>query len=181
MEWPLKKPQVFEEMGIKPPKGILLYGPSGCGKTLLAKAVANESEANFMSVKGPELLNMFVGESEKAIRKIFKKARQVAPVIIFFDELDSIAGSRGNHFDSGVSNRVLDQLLTELDGLEVLQNVLFIAATNRPDLIDQSLLRPGRIDKLIYRPARCRRTGKNFTSSYSKCPISKGCIIKRVG
>ena len=181
VEWPLKKPQVFEEMGIKPPKGILLYGPSGCGKTLLAKAVANESEANFMSVKGPELLNMFVGESEKAIRKIFKKARQVAPVIIFFDELDSIAGSRGNHFDSGVSNRVLDQLLTELDGLEVLQNVLFIAATNRPDLIDQSLLRPGRIDKLIYiGPPDAAGREKILRVHTANVPLAKDVSLKEL-
>ena len=179
VEWPLKKPQVFEEMGIKPTKGILLYGPSGCGKTLLAKAVANESEANFISIKGPELLNMYVGESEKAIRKIFKKARQVAPVIIFFDELDSIAGNRGIHLDSGVGNRVLDQLLTELDGLEVLQNVLFITATNRPDLLDQSLLRPGRIDKLIYIGPPDKTAREKILEVHTKnVPLAKEVTIK---
>jgi transitional endoplasmic reticulum ATPase len=149
VEWPLKHARLFSKMGIKPPKGILLYGPPGCGKTLIAKAVATESQANFISVKGPELLSMYVGESERAVRKIFRRARQVAPVIVFFDEIDSIASPRGVHADAGVGNRVLDQLLTELDGLEILKNVVFIAATNRPDLVDQALLRPGRIDKFI--------------------------------
>jgi len=153
VEWPLKYPDIFKEMGIKPPKGILLYGPPGTGKTLLAKAVATESEANFISIKGPELLSMYVGESERGIRKIFRKARQVAPVIVFFDEIDAIASERHNAFDSGVGNRVLNQLLTELDGAEMLENVVFICATNRPDLLDKALLRPGRIDKLIEIPA----------------------------
>ena len=149
VEWPLKYPESFAKMGIRPPKGILLYGPPGTGKTLLAKAVATEAEANFISIKGPELLSMFVGESERGIRKIFRKARQVSPVIVFFDEIDSIASSRGNSHDSNVGSRVLDQLLTELDGLDSLKDVVFMAATNRPDLLDQALLRPGRIDKII--------------------------------
>jgi len=149
VEWPLKYPDSFKKMGIRPPSGILLYGPSGCGKTLLAKAVATESEANFISIKGPELLSMWVGESERGVRKVFRRARQVAPCIVFFDEIDSIAGRRGMGADSHVTERVVNQLLTELDGIEQNRNVVFLAATNRPDLLDPGLLRPGRIDKLI--------------------------------
>ena len=149
IEWPLKNPQAFKKMGIKPPKGILLYGPSGCGKTLLAKAVANESEANFISIRGPELLSMWVGETEKGIRKIFARARQVSPVIIFFDEIDSMASKRGMEEGSHVTERVVNQLLTELDGISDLKDVVFIGATNRPDMIDPSLVRQGRIDKVI--------------------------------
>ncbi|MBN1941540.1 MAG: CDC48 family AAA ATPase [Candidatus Diapherotrites archaeon] len=149
IEWPLKNPDAFKKMGITPPKGILLYGPPGCGKTLLAKAVATESEANFISIKGPELLSMWVGQSELGIRKVFKRARQVAPVIVFFDEIDAIASRRGSSLDSGVTQRVVNQLLTELDGVESLNHVVFLAATNRPDLIDPALLRPGRIDKIV--------------------------------
>ena len=153
VEWPIKNPGVFKEMGIRPPKGILLYGPPGTGKTLLAKAVATESEANFISIKGPELMSMWVGEGERGVRKIFKKARQVAPCIIFFDEFDAIAPRRGNEMGNNSGERMVNQLLTELDGVEVLNDVVFIAATNRPDLIDPALLRPGRIDKLIIVPA----------------------------
>jgi transitional endoplasmic reticulum ATPase len=149
VEWPIKQPKIFEEMGIKPPKGILLYGPPGTGKTLLAKAVANETEANFISIKGPEVLSKWVGESEKAIREIFKKARQAAPCIIFFDEIDAIGSRRGEDVGSKVGERIVNQILTELDGLEELYGVVVIGATNRPDLIDQGLLRPGRFDKLL--------------------------------
>ena len=149
VEWPLKHPESFKKMGIKPPAGILLFGPPGCGKTLLAKAVASESEANFISVKGPELLSMWVGESEKGIRKVFRKARQVAPCIVFFDEIDSVASRRGPNSGSNVHNTVVNQLLTELDGIEQNRNVVFMAATNMPGLIDPGLLRPGRIDKFI--------------------------------
>ena len=153
VEWPLKYPEIFEHMDAKPPKGILLYGPPGTGKTLLAKAVANESEANFISVKGPELLSKWVGESEKAVREIFRKAKQAAPSIIFFDEIDSIAPIRGGGYgDSHVTERVISQFLTEMDGLEELRGVVVIAATNRPDIIDPALLRPGRFDKLLYVP-----------------------------
>ncbi len=153
VEWPIKNPGVFKEMGIRAPKGILLYGPPGTGKTLLAKAVATESEANFISIKGPELMSMWVGEGERGVRKIFKKARQVAPCVVFFDEFDAIAPRRGNESGNNVTERMVNQLLTELDGVEVLNDVVFIAATNRPDLIDPALLRPGRIDKLIIVPA----------------------------
>jgi len=150
VEWPLKYPDLFEQSGAKPPKGILLYGPPGTGKTLLAKAVANESEANFISIKGPELLSKWVGESESGVREIFRKARQAAPTIIFFDEIDAIAPVRGSGLgDTNVTERVVSQLLTELDGLEELQKVVVLAATNRPDIVDHALLRAGRFDKLL--------------------------------
>ncbi|UXD21877.1 ATPase AAA [Ignicoccus pacificus DSM 13166] len=149
--WPLKHPEFFTEMGIEPPKGILLFGPPGTGKTLLAKAAATESQANFIAVRGPEVLSKWVGESEKAIREIFRKARQAAPTIVFFDEIDSIAARRGRDV-SGVLDRIVNQLLTEMDGIEPLQRVTVIAATNRPDLLDPALLRPGRFDRLIYVP-----------------------------
>ena len=153
VEWPLKYQTVFAYIDATPPKGILLYGPPGTGKTLLAKAAATESEANFISVKGPELLSKWVGESEKGVREIFRKARQAAPCIIFFDEMDAIAPTRGGDFgNSHVTERVISQMLTELDGLEVLTNIVVIAATNRPDIIDSALLRPGRFDRLLYVP-----------------------------
>jgi transitional endoplasmic reticulum ATPase len=153
IEWPLKHKKLFSVSNAIAPKGILLYGPPGTGKTLLAKAVANESEANFISIKGPELLSKWVGESEKGIREIFRKARQAAPCIIFFDEIDAIAPRRGGEFgDSHVTERVISQLLTELDGLEELKGVTVIAASNRPDIIDPALLRPGRFDRLLYIP-----------------------------
>jgi transitional endoplasmic reticulum ATPase len=151
VEWPIRYSELFLQMDANPPKGILLFGPPGTGKTLLAKAVASESEANFISVKGPEFISKWVGESEKAVRETFRKARQAAPCIIFFDELDAIATSRGGIMgDSHVTERVISQLLTELDGIEELKDVTVIAATNRPDIIDTALLRPGRFDKLIY-------------------------------
>ncbi|MBR9680600.1 MAG: CDC48 family AAA ATPase [Candidatus Altiarchaeota archaeon] len=149
VEWPLKFPKMYDSLGIEPPKGVLVYGPPGTGKTMIAKAVANEANANFIAIKGPELLSKWVGESERAIRKIFKKARQMAPSIIFFDEIDSIAVKRGTD-SSKSSDRVLNQLLTELDGIENLRGVVVLAATNRPDLLDSALLRPGRFDNLIY-------------------------------
>ncbi|TGC11034.1 CDC48 family AAA ATPase [Methanolobus halotolerans] len=150
VEWPLTKPEKFMQMGIKPPKGVLLFGPPGTGKTLIAQAVANESNANFISIKGPQMLSKWVGESEKAIRETFKKARQVAPCIIFFDEIDSIAPMRSAITEDGkVSERIVNQLLTELDGLEPLKEIVVIAATNRPDILDPALLRSGRFDRLV--------------------------------
>ena len=150
VEWPLKHPETFQRLGIRPPKGTLLYGIPGTGKTLLAKAVASESEANFISVKGPELLSKWVGESEKGVREVFRKAKQAAPTVIFFDEIDAIASARsGNDTDSGVTKRVVNQLLTEMDGLEELEDVAIIAATNRPDILDAGLMRPGRFDRHI--------------------------------
>jgi transitional endoplasmic reticulum ATPase len=153
VEWPLKYRTVFDYANANPPKGIFIYGPPGTGKTLIAKAVANESESNFISIKGPELLSKWVGESEKGVREIFRKARQAAPCIVFFDEIDAIAPIRGgDSADSRVTERVISQLLTELDGLEVLKNVTVIAATNRPDIVDPALLRSGRFDRHIYIP-----------------------------
>ena len=150
VEWPLRYAGLYRHMNATPPKGILLYGPPGTGKTLLAKAVASESQANFISVKGPEFLSKWVGESEKAVRETFRKARQAAPCVIFLDEIDAIAPVRGTSSDSGVTERVISQILTEMDGLEALHNVVVIAATNRPDMIDPALLRPGRFDRLVY-------------------------------
>ena len=153
IQWPLEYPEVFDQLDMAAAKGVLLYGPPGTGKTLLAKAVANESESNFISIKGPELLNKFVGESEKGVREVFSKARENAPTIVFFDEIDSIATERGGGAtDSGVGERVVSQLLTELDGLEALEDVVVIATTNRPDLIDSALLRPGRLDRHVHVP-----------------------------
>ena len=153
VEWPLKYPEVFQRMGIEPPKGILLYGPPGTGKTLLAKAVATESEANFIAVKGPELMSKWIGESEKGVRETFRKAKTAAPCIIFFDEIDSLCPARGAGYgDAGVTDRVISQFLTEMDGIEKLGKVVVIGATNRPDLVDPALLRPGRFDRLIYVP-----------------------------
>ena len=152
VEWPLKHADLFSEADVKPPKGILLYGPPGTGKTLMAKAVASNSEANFISVKGPELLSKWVGESEKGVREIFRKARQAAPCVIFFDELDSVAPHRGSEGDGHVTERVISQMLTEMDGLEDLNGVVVIGATNRPDIIDEALLRPGRFDRILEVP-----------------------------
>jgi transitional endoplasmic reticulum ATPase len=154
VEWPIKYPEKFKHMGIEPPRGVLLYGPPGCGKTLLARAVATESEMNFISIKGPEVFSKWVGESEKAIREIFRKGRMAAPVVIFIDEVDSLTPRRGaGYSNSGVTGRVISQLLTDMDGLEALHDVVVIAATNRPDILDPAMLRPGRFDRLIYVPS----------------------------
>jgi len=150
VEWPLKFPDSFKKMGIRPPRGLLLYGPPGTGKTLLAKAVAKESEANFIQIKGPSLLSMWVGESEKGVRKIFERARQVAPCIIFFDEIDSLAGKRGMEASGNkVSEHVLNQILSEMDGIEDNNDIVIIGATNRPDMLDPAILRPGRFDRIL--------------------------------
>ncbi len=150
VEWPLKYPELYKKIGYSMPKGILIYGPSGTGKTLLAKAVATESEANFISVRGPELLSKWVGESERGVREVFRRARQAAPCVIFFDEVDAVAPIRGLGGDSNVTERVVSQLLTELDGIQALTGVVVLAATNRIDMVDPSLLRAGRFDKLLY-------------------------------
>ncbi len=175
VEWPIKKPEVFKRMGINPPRGILLYGPPGSGKTLLARAVSTESEANFISIKGPEIFSKWVGESEKAIREVFRKGRTAAPAIIFFDELDAIVPRRGlGYADSGASERVISQLLTEIDGIESLQNVLVIAATNRPDILDPAVMRPGRFDRLIYVPSPDFESLKEiFKIHAGSMPLSK--------
>ncbi len=182
VEWPLKKPEVFKRMGIKPPRGILLYGPPGCGKTLLARAVATESEANFISVKGPEIFSKWVGESEKAIREVFRKARTAAPAIIFFDELDSIIPRRGaGYSDSGATERVISQLLTEMDGIESLQNVVVIAATNRPDILDPAVMRPGRFDRLIDVPAPDSKALMQIFKIHARdMPLSKDVDLQEI-
>ena len=154
VEWPMKYAELFRSFRLSPPKGVLLSGPPGCGKTLIAKALASETEVNFIAVKGPELMSMYVGESERGVREVFHKARQAAPCIVFFDEIDALASTRasGGHQDAGVGGRVLSQLLTELDGIEELKGVLVLAATNRRDLLDPALLRPGRFDLQIELP-----------------------------
>ena len=181
IEWPLKYPELYEKLKAQNPKGILLYGPPGTGKTLLAKAVASETESNFISIKGPEFLSKWVGESEKAVREIFRKARQASPSIIFLDELDAIVPSRGLGSDSHVTERVVSQILTELDGLEELNNVVVIAATNRPDIIDPALLRPGRFDKLIEVPAPDIKAREAIFKIHLKDkPLTKDVSIKEL-
>jgi len=182
VEWPLKYQGIFTFADAMPPKGILLYGPPGTGKTLMAKAAANESEANFISIKGPELLSKWVGESEKGVREIFRKARQAAPCIIFFDEIDAIAPKRGGDFgDSHVTERLISQLLTELDGLEILTNVVVIGATNRPDIVDAALLRPGRFDRLLYVPPPDRESRIQILKIHlKKKPLDKSVDIERL-
>ena len=183
VELPLKDPKSFEKMGVKPPRGILLYGPPGTGKTLLAKAVASESEANFISIKGPEVMSKWVGESEKAVREIFKRAKQVAPVIIFIDEIDSIVPRRGMTSGPGVTERVVNQLLTSMDGLESMEGIIIMAATNRPDILDPALLRPGRFDRLVLVPAPDLKTRESILRvKMEKMPvrgISPGELAER--
>lgn len=182
VEWPLKYQGLFTHADAIPPKGLLLYGPPGTGKTLMAKAAAHESEANFISIKGPELLSKWVGESEKGVREVFRKARQAAPCIIFFDEIDAIAPTRGANFgDSHVTERVISQLLTELDGLEILTNVIVIAATNRPDIIDVALLRPGRFDRLLYVPPPDRESRIEIIKIHiKKKPLAENVKIEEL-
>jgi transitional endoplasmic reticulum ATPase len=150
--WPLAYPDTFARLGVQPPRGVLLYGPPGCGKTYLVKAIAGTGRANVLSVKGAELLSKWVGESERAVRELFRRARQAAPTLIFLDEIDALAPLRGQASDGGTTDRVVAALLTELDGIESLRNVVVIGATNRPDLVDPALLRPGRLEQLVYIP-----------------------------
>jgi len=183
VEWPLKKPEAFKRLGITPPKGVLIYGPPGCGKTLLARAVATESEANFISVKGPELISKWVGESEKAVREIFRKARTAAPAIIFFDEIDAIAPSRGGggSGDFHHSERVISQLLTEMDGLETMKDVVVIAATNRPELIDKALIRTGRFDRFVNVDAPDKKSRKAIFKIYTaNMPLADDVDINKL-
>ncbi|MBI1972659.1 CDC48 family AAA ATPase [Candidatus Woesearchaeota archaeon] len=181
IEWPLKNPKMFTRMGIKPPRGILMYGPPGTGKTMLAKAIAHEAEANFISVKGPEIFSKWVGDSEKAVRKIFEKARQTAPTIIFFDEVDAIAPRRGTDIGSKVTEHVVNTLLVEMDGLEELADVVVIAATNRPDLVDPSLLRPGRFDRVIATPMPGKESRKKILQVHiGKMPLAKDIDIDKL-
>jgi len=181
VEWPLKHPESFKRLGVRPPRGLLLYGAPGTGKTLLAKAVANESDANFILVKGPELLSKWVGESEKGVRKIFEKARQVSPCIIFFDEVDAIAPSRSVSSDSKVTERVVNQILTEMDGLQELNDVVVIGATNRPDILDTALLRPGRFDRIILAAVPDLKTREEIFKVHTKgMPLDKDVNIKKL-
>ncbi|NXK38333.1 SPAT5 protein, partial [Piprites chloris] len=183
VEWPLKHPESFIRMGIQPPKGVLLYGPPGCSKTMIAKALAHESGLNFLAVKGPELMNKYVGESERAVREIFRKARAVSPSVLFFDEIDALAVERGNSSGAGnVADRVLAQLLTEMDGIEQLKDVTILAATNRPDMIDKALLRPGRIDRIIYVPLPDAATRREiFKLHFQSMPVSdEVCLAELV-
>jgi transitional endoplasmic reticulum ATPase len=181
VEWPIKYPKSFINMGIKPPKGILLYGPPGTGKTLLAKAIAKESEANFIQVKGPSLLSMWVGKSEEGVRKIFERARQVSPCIIFFDEIDSLAGKRGLEHGNKVTERVLNQLLSEMDGIEDLSNIIVIGATNRPDMLDSALLRPGRFDRILLASSPDTKGREHILKIHTKkMPLSKDVNMKKL-
>ena len=174
VEWPLKYPGSFKRLGIKPPRGLLLYGPPGTGKTLLAKAVAKESEANFIQVKGPSLLSMWVGESEKGVRKIFERARQVAPCIVFFDEVDALAGRRGMEHGTKVTERVLNQILAEMDGIEEAADIVVIGATNRPDMLDTAILRPGRFDRILLVDAPDKKARESILKIHTKdMPLAK--------
>ena len=179
VEWPINHPETFERLGIKPPRGLLMFGPPGCSKTLIAKALATESNLNFISIKGSDLFSMWVGESEKAVRDLFVKARQLSPCIVFFDEIDAIGGERSAESGSSVKERVLAQILTEIDGVNVLKNVIIIAATNRPDLIDKALMRPGRLDRIVYvkLPDDETRT-EIFKIKLAKIPIGDDVHIK---
>jgi AAA family ATPase, CDC48 subfamily len=182
VEYPLKYPDYYEKVGIEPPRGILLFGPPGTGKTMLAKAVATESGANFIAVRGPEILSKWVGESEKAIREIFRKARQYAPAVIFFDEIDAITPMRGAGYDSGVTERVVNQLLAEMDGIEEMQHVAVIAATNRPDIVDPALLRPGRFEKMILVPPPDRNARVDILKVHtSKVPLAPDVDLNDLG
>merc|ERR1712117_132215 len=173
--YPIDHPEKFEKFGMTPSKGVLFYGPPGCGKTLLAKAVANECSSNFISVKGPELLTMWFGESEGNVREVFDKARGAAPCVLFFDELDSVGQARGSSMGDagGASDRVLNQLLTEMDGAGAKKNLFFIGATNRPDILDEALIRPGRLDRLIYIPLPDKASRVNiFKANLRKSPVA---------
>ena len=181
VEWPLKYPDLYDKIGYSMPKGIMLYGPSGTGKTLLAKAVATESEANFISVRGPELLSKWVGESERGIREVFRRARQASPCVIFFDEIDALAPTRGMGGDSMVTERVVSQLLTELDGVQSLQGVVVLAATNSIDIVDPALLRAGRFDKLVQIPLPDKPARKEILKIHTKgVPIAKDVDLDRI-
>ncbi|XP_068181310.1 ATPase family gene 2 protein homolog A [Antennarius striatus] len=179
VEWPLRHPEAFARMGIQPPRGVLLYGPPGCSKTMIAKALANESGLNFLAIKGPELLSKYVGESERAVREVFRKARAVAPSIVFFDEIDALASERGSSSGSGgVGDRVLAQLLTEMDGVEQLRDVTVLAATNRPDMIDKALMRPGRLDRIVFVPLPDAPTRREiFALQFRNMPIAESVSV----
>merc|ERR1711890_159239 len=180
VQYPVEHPEKFEKYGMSPSKGVLFYGPPGCGKTLLAKAIANECQANFISIKGPELLTMWFGEAEANVRDVFDKARSAAPCVLFFDELDSIAKSRGGNTGDGggASDRVINQVLAEMDGMSSKKNVFIIGATNRPDIIDSAILRPGRLDQLIYIPLPDKLSRVSILkAALRKAPVAKDVDI----
>ena len=184
VEWPLRYPDLYTKLGHSMPKGLLMHGPSGTGKTMLAKAVATESEANFISVKGPELMSKWVGESEKGVREIFRRARQASPCVIFFDEIDSIAPIRGGGMEGGVhssAERMVSQLLTEMDGIQEIHEVVVLAATNRIDMIDTALLRPGRFDKIVFVPKPDVNTRQKILEIHTKGkPLGRDVDLKRI-
>jgi transitional endoplasmic reticulum ATPase len=178
--YPIDHPDKFEKFGMKPGKGVLFYGPPGCGKTLMAKAVANECSANFVSIKGPELLTMWFGESEANVREVFDKARAAAPCVLFFDELDSIGTQRGGSMGDagGAGDRVMNQLLTEMDGVGGKKNLFIVGATNRPEILDEALLRPGRLDQLIYIPLPDKPARTSILKALTrKSPVAKNVYL----
>ena len=180
VDWPLSHPKTFLRLGITPPKGVLLYGPPGCSKTLMAKALATETGLNFIAIKGPEIFNKYVGESERMIREIFRKARAASPSIVFFDEIDAMTTSRGVGGGS-VNDRILAALLNELDGIEALVNVTILAATNRPDVIDSALLRPGRIDRILYVGPPDQATRKEiFQIEFRRMSVAKDVDVNEL-
>ena len=180
VEWPIKHPEAFKRMGITAPKGVLMYGPPGCSKTMIAKALANESQLNFVAIKGPELFKKYVGESEQAVRQLFNRARRVSPCIVFFDEIDALGSERGSS-SSKVGDRVLAQMLTEMDGIEQLKDVIVVAATNRPDMIDKALMRPGRLDRVVYVPLPDQATRlKIFQIHTKKKPLKSGIDLEEL-
>jgi transitional endoplasmic reticulum ATPase len=179
--WPLSYPDTFSRLGVQPPRGVLLYGPPGCGKTFLVKAIAGTGKANVLSVKGAELLSKWVGESERAVRELFRRAREAAPTLVFLDEVDALAPRRGQSFDSGVTDRVVAALLTELDGVDPLRDVVVLGATNRPDLIDPALLRPGRLERLVFvEPPDAAARGEILRTAGKSIPLSADVDLDEV-